>query len=66
MFSTKILNYITFCAVVPKVCYAEEIRDQLPGDLWTHLCNSNFEVWCFVKNNRRMCLIGDMFSLYDR
>jgi len=57
---------MAFCAVVPKVCYAEEIRDQFPGDLRIHLCNNNFEVWRFVKNKRRISLIGDMFILYDR
>ena len=66
MFSTKILNYIAFCAVVPEVCYAEEIRDQFPGDVWIYLCNSNSEDWRFVRNNRRISLIGVMFILYDR
>jgi len=47
--STKILNYIAFCAVVPKVCYAEEIRDKFPGDLWTHYVTESLKFGVSLK-----------------
>jgi hypothetical protein len=42
---SKDIKSIAFRAVVPKVSYAEEIRDQFPGDMWIRLCNGDFEVW---------------------
>jgi len=40
-----------FESEAPTMC-----SDQFLEDPFIHLCNGYFEVWCFVKNNRRTSL----------
>jgi len=28
--------------------YSQEIHDQFLEELWIHICNGYFEIWCFV------------------
>jgi hypothetical protein len=47
-------------------CISSSLNVLRPEDPCIHFCNGYFEVWCFVKNNRRTSLIGGVFISYDR